>query len=116
MLDDEEMNPPEAEAKAEAEAAKPAEAAANDMSMHRLARYYAILRDFMSYFHSTSDIYPPSHEVSGSALCNFSSVGCGEPYFEHYLLLLFLFVVITHLHILCHLCLPIHHSSLLEKN
>lgn len=61
------MNPPEAEAAAAA-AAKPAEAAANDMSMHRLARYYAILRDFMSYFHSTSDIYPPSHEVSsGSA-------------------------------------------------
>lgn len=42
-----------------------ADAEATDMNMHRLARYYTVLRDFMSYFHSRGDdMYPPSHEVS----------------------------------------------------
>lgn len=114
-MDDEEMNPPEAEAAA---AAKPAEAAANDMSMHRLARYYAILRDFMSYFHSTSDIYPPSHEVSGSAhhiLYFVASVGCDE-LTSNICSSSFSSSSSLYLHILCHLCLPIHHSSSPEKN
>ena len=29
----------------------------------QLQRYYTVLRDFMSHFHSKETIYPPQHEV-----------------------------------------------------
>ena len=34
----------------------------------QLQRYYTVLRDFMSHFHSKETIYPPQHEVRLSIL------------------------------------------------
>ena len=60
------------------------------VEVKQLQRYYTVLRDFMAYFHSRDEIYPPNHEVGIACMypfCN-SSRSCAHFVLLFHLILL----------------------------